>query len=122
MYGMHPRKPIDMITGSRAPAAEEFIKGMTTVISHAQENIVKAQTSMKVQVDKHHRDHALKIGDQVMLNTKNLHLPSAHSHKLSPKWIGPFQIIESRHKDSFKLDLQGKFKIYPVFHANLLKP
>ena len=33
MYGMHPRKPIDMITGSKAPAAEEFVKEMTMVIS-----------------------------------------------------------------------------------------
>ena len=122
MYSMHPRKPIDMITGSKAPAAEEFVKEMTMVISQARENIVKAQTSMKAQADKHRRDHTFQIGDQVMLNTRNLNLPSTHSCKLSPKWIGPFQIIGSRHKASFKLDLQGKFKIHLVFHVSLLKP
>ena len=122
MYGMNPQKPIDMITGSKAPAAEEFVKEMTTAISRAQENIVKAQTSMKDQADKHRRDHPFQIGDKVMLNTKNLNLPSSHSCKLSPKWIGPFEVTECRHKDSFKLDLQGKLKIHPVFHANLLKP
>src|SRR4051812_18279645 len=45
-----------------------------------------------------------------------------HSHKLSPKWVGPFLIINQKHKDSFELDLQGKFNIHLVFHANLLKP
>ena len=35
MYGMHPRKPIDMIAESRTPAAADFIKEMMTVISRA---------------------------------------------------------------------------------------
>jgi hypothetical protein len=33
MYGMHPRKPIDMITESKAPAADDFLKEMLTTIS-----------------------------------------------------------------------------------------
>ena len=122
MYGMHPRKPIDMIAESRTPAAADFIKEMMTTISRAQENILKAQTGMKAQADKHRRDHQIKIGDKVMLKTKNLKLKSMHSHKLAPKWIGPFTVIGSRHKDSFELDLEGKYRIHPVFHVNLLKP
>jgi hypothetical protein len=77
---------------------------------------------MKVQADKHHRDHSFKIGDKVLLSTKNLKLPSTHSHKLSPKWVGPFMITRQKHGDSFELDLKGKFQIHPVFHVNLLKP
>src|SRR3954467_10010512 len=122
MYGMHPRKPIDLIAESHAPAAEEFIKTMTATISKARENIARAQTAMKIQADKRRRDHNFQIGDKVMLNAKNLKLPSTHSRKLSPKWVGPFKIIGQKHKDSFKLDLADKFQIHPVFHANLLKP
>ena len=121
MYGISPRKPIDMITRSKALIVEEFIKGMTTAISHAQENIMKAQTSMKIQADKHHRDHPFQIRDKVMLNTQNLNLRATHSHKLSHRWIRPFPIIGQKHKDSFKLDLPGNLKIHPIFHANLLK-
>ena len=77
---------------------------------------------MKTQADKKCRDHQLKIGDKVMLSTKNLKLLSTHSHKLSPKWVGPFMIIGQKHKNSFELDLEGKFQIHPVFHVNLLKP
>jgi hypothetical protein len=122
MYGMHPRKPLDMIKESRAPAADDFLNEMITAISRARENIVKTQLAMKEQADKHRREHSFKIGDQVMLSTKNLKLPSTHSRKLSPKWVGPFEIIRQKHKDSFELDLDGKFKIHPVFHVNLLKP
>src|SRR5215217_7263705 len=77
---------------------------------------------MKEQADKHCRDHSFKIGDKVLLNTKNLKLPSTHSCKLSPKWVGPFMIIKQKHRDSFELNLEGKFQIHPVFHVNLLKP
>jgi rubrerythrin len=122
MYGMHPRKPIDMIAESKAPAAEEFIKRMTAAINKTRENIDRAQLAMKIQADKRRRDHSFKIGDMVMLSTKNLKLPSTHSRKLSPKWIGPFKIIGQRHKDSFQISLPQDFKIHPVFHVNLLKP
>ena len=115
MYGMHPRKPIDIIAESKAPAAQEFIDQMTTAISTARERINRAQIAMKIQADKKHRDHQLKIGDKVMLSTKNLKLPLMHSCKLSPKWIGPFAIIGQKHKNSFELDLEGKFQIHPVF-------
>jgi hypothetical protein len=122
MYGMHPRKPIDLTAESRAPAADEFIKTMTSTIKMARENISKAQTAMKIQADKRRRDHDFHIGDKVMLNAKNLKLPSTHSRKLSPKWVGPFKIIGQKHKDSFELDLENKFNIHPVFHVSLLKP
>ena len=122
MYGMHPCKPMDMITESKAPAADDFLKEMVTAISRARENIVKTQIAMKEQADKHRRDHSFKIGDKVLLSTKNLKLPSTHSRKLSPKWVGPFTITRQKHRDSFELDLDGKFQIYPVFHVNLLKP
>ena len=122
MYGMNPRKPINMVNESKAPAAEEFIKEMISAITRARDNITKAQAAMKAQADKHCRDHTFQIGDKVMLSTKNLNLKSTHSRKLSPKWVGPFKIIEQSHKDSFQLDLEGKFNIHPVFHVNLLKP
>jgi hypothetical protein len=67
MYGIHPRKPIDMIAESKAPAAEEFIKGMTTAINKARENIDRAQLAMKIQADKRRRDHSFKIGDMVIV-------------------------------------------------------
>ena len=119
---MNPQKPIDMIAESKAPEAVKFVKEMTTMISRAWENIIKAQSRMKIQADKHCRDHTFQIRDKVMLHTQNLNLPTSHSQKLSPKWVGPFMIIRQKHKDSFKLDLQGRFKVHLVFHVNLLKP
>ena len=43
IYGMHPRKPLDPPPETKAPAAQEFITTMTTAITTARENILKAQ-------------------------------------------------------------------------------
>ena len=122
MYGTNPRKPLDLNLESLAPAALDFVKTMIDKISETRDHILRAQTSQKIQADKHRRDHTFQIGDKVMLSTKNLTLPSTHSRKLSPKWIGPFSIIARKHKNSFTLDLPDKYKFHPVFHVNLIKP
>jgi hypothetical protein len=77
---------------------------------------------MKNQADKHRREHKFETGNMVMLSPRNLKLPAALSHKLSPKWIGPYKILRQIHHNSFELDLPKTFKIHPVFHASLLKP
>jgi hypothetical protein len=121
MYGKHPRKPIDFTDKKIVtPAAEEYVTEIRKMIDRARKNILQAQQHQKTQADKKRRDHEFKIEDQVYLSTKNLTLPTA-SRKLSPKWVGPFKIIRQLGKDSFELDLQGKFAIHPVFHSSLLK-
>ena len=77
---------------------------------------------MKTQADKHRRDHAFQVGDMVMLSPRNLRLPASLSHKLSPKWIGPFKILRQKQRNAFELELPQSIKVHPVFHTNLLKP
>ncbi|XP_070015198.1 uncharacterized protein [Nicotiana sylvestris] len=38
------------------------------------------------------------------------------------KYEGPFKIIAKVGKISYKLDMSSYLKIYPVFHASMLKP
>ena len=63
----------------------------------------------------------LKLGDKVLLDTKNLRLPYV-SRKLIPKRVGPFTIVKVLGPVTFKLKLPEKWKIHPVFHAALLTP
>ena len=122
MYGKIPQMPVDLVDrDSVTPAAEEFISAMAGAVKEARENILKAQQGQKTQADKHRRDHQFKIGDRVRLSSKNLSLATG-TRKLSPRWVGPYEILEKFGDNTFKLDLRGNFPVHPNFHASLLQP
>ncbi|KAI5115935.1 hypothetical protein M0805_007711 [Coniferiporia weirii] len=60
-----------------------------------------------------------KLGDKVWLEATNLHFPN-RSHKLAPKWEGPFPIIQVLSPLNYRLSLPPAWKIHPIFHASLL--
>ena len=68
-----------------------------------------------------------KMGDKVMLNSKNLRkrLKRARkSAKFYPRFVGPFSIVKAEPETSnYKLDLPPEYaSVHPNFHARLLKP
>ena len=123
MYGKNPINPIDITNqDTRVPAAEEAVKLIADSIKVARDNIIKAQLTQKKYADQHHQGHKFKIGDQVLLNNRNLNPADHRSHKLAPKYEGPFHIIAKFGENSFKLDLPNKMNVHASFHASLLKP
>ena len=63
----------------------------------------------------------IKVGDQVMLNAKNIRTKRT-AKKLSPKLYGPFKVLEKRRNKAFKLEISPRWKIHPIFHVSLLEP
>ena len=59
-----------------------------------------------------------------MLSTNNLPLKTGRSKKLSPKYIGPFELIDILPSgNAYKLHLPETYRnIHPTFHISLLKP
>ena len=74
------------------------------------------------QANKHRRDIAFTVGDLVWLKTSYLQLPASLTKKLSPKWVGPFSVVQVISRTSYRLKLPDAWKIHPVFHVSLLKP
>ncbi|KNZ78729.1 hypothetical protein J132_10716, partial [Termitomyces sp. J132] len=63
-------------------------------------------------------------GDFVYVSTKNITMPKGLAQKLSPKFIGPYQITKAKDNESFELNLSPSLKrrgIHNVFHASLLR-
>ena len=68
------------------------------------------------------RPHEYEVGDEVLLSTANIVLRLA-SKKLSPRFVGPFRILELRGKNAVKIEPTGRFKaLHNIVNVEYLRP
>ncbi|CDF39069.1 unnamed protein product, partial [Chondrus crispus] len=127
-YGQHPLSVSDVLhsDGSETPTVttQRFLENIRRANEIAKLSITASNERNAQKVNKHRRDHSFHLGDQVMLSTKNLPLKTGRSKKLSPKYIGPFEVIDILASgNAYKLQLPEKYQnLHPTFHISLLKP
>ena len=76
---------------------------------------------MAHQINKHHCNCDLVVGDHAWLSTEHLPLVSGLSRKLSSRFIGLCKVIEQINLVRFKLELPPSWCMHPVFHCSQLK-
>ncbi|KAK3526101.1 hypothetical protein QTP70_015426, partial [Hemibagrus guttatus] len=107
---------------SSVPAVEEWYRSSQEVWERAQVRLQRAVRRQRIQADRHRRPHpAYQVGQMVWLSTWNLRL-KLPCRKLSPKFIGPFEIVRQVNPVAYRLRLPASYRICPTFHAFLLKP
>ena len=79
---------------------------------------------MKFYADKHRQNRSFQVGDWVFLKLQPYRqktLAYKGRWKLSPRYFGPFQVLQKIGTVSYKLALPPEPKIHPVFHDSCLK-
>jgi hypothetical protein len=95
---------------------------MDKILQHAKSCIADAQERQQRNADAHRTDVEYRVGDMVLLNSKNYQLKGTGKEKLKPKFVGPYKIIKKINNVAFKLQLPGTLRIHPVFHVSQFKP
>jgi hypothetical protein len=61
-----------------------------------------------------------------MLSTKNVKILKHLTDKLTPRWEGPFEVLQcinkGEHTVAVKLQTPDDWSVHPVFSTNLIKP
>ncbi len=83
------------------------------------ENFQHAQELQKQYHDKHAKSRSYAQGEKVWLNSK--YIKTKRNRKLEAKFYGPFRVLHPVRKQTYKLELSMKWRIYDVFHVSLLE-
>jgi len=80
---------------------------------------------MKQWVDQHRSKRSFHVGDWVFLRLqpyKQISLKKAKKdNKLSPKYYGPYKVLQKIGIMACKLELLASSRVHPIFHVSCLK-
>jgi hypothetical protein len=125
VYGRAP--PIIPTYNARSSSVDELdrtLQDRTKVLRILKDHLHAAQARMKQQADKHRSEREFEVGDWVFLRLQPYRQISVNVHpsnKLSPRFYGPYKVLERIGYVAYRLDLPPESKIHPIFHVSCLK-
>ncbi|KAD4584256.1 hypothetical protein E3N88_21857 [Mikania micrantha] len=125
--GIQTRKPLKIISSLKAQkfllhACAGFLASVKVAI--ARERLKEAQSRQKSYTDKHRRTLEFNVGDKVFLKVSPCRGVRRFGlkGKLSPRFIGPFEILERVGEVSYRLAFPPQLlHVHNVFHVSLLR-
>ena len=79
---------------AKTEAVEAFVRRVSSDWRLAKENLEPSVRLQAKYYDAKHRDVGYKVGDLVLLSTRNLKMKGIPS-KLQKRFVGPFRVIEA---------------------------
>nr|GFC96695.1 putative nucleotidyltransferase, ribonuclease H [Tanacetum cinerariifolium] len=102
----------------------EMIEVTNAKVDVAKEKLKEARTRQKSYADKHRRSLEFQPGDHVFLKVSPARRVRHFGikDKLSPRFIGPFEILDRVGEVSYRLALPPQLShVHNVFHVDLLR-
>ncbi|GKV13749.1 hypothetical protein SLEP1_g24732 [Rubroshorea leprosula] len=125
LYGRRCRSPICWTdVGERNLLGPELIQQATEKVHLIREHLRVAQSRQKSYADNRRRDLEFAVGEKVFLKvspTKGV-VRFGIRGKLSPRFIGPFEILERVGEVAYRLALPPNLsEVHNVFHVSMLR-
>ncbi|WMV18340.1 hypothetical protein MTR67_011725 [Solanum verrucosum] len=101
-----------------------FVKDAQDKVRSIQAKLLAAQSRQKKYADYKVRDMAFQIGENVLLKVSPMKgvMRFGKKGKLSPRYIGPFEVLECVGPVAYRLTLPSNLsRVHPIFHVSMLK-
>lgn len=124
LYGRRCRTPLCWFeSGERVVLGPEIVQQTTEKVQMIREKMKASQSRQKSYHDKHRKDLEFKEGDHVFLRVTPMTGVgrALKSKKLTPKFIGPYQILERVGTVAYRVGLPPHLSnLHNVFHVSQL--
>ena len=125
LYGKACRTPLCWSeVGERPLVGLEIVEKTTQNVQVIKANMKAAQDQQKSLADRHATDRAYDIGDWVFLKLSPWKgvVRFGKKGKLSPRYIGLYQVIERVGEVAYRLELPSELaRVHNVFHVSMLR-
>ena len=125
LYGRKCRSPICWNEiGEAQITGPELIQETSDKIAKIRDHLRTARSRQKSYADRRRKPMEFEVGDLVLLKVSPWKgvVRFGKRNKLSPRYVGPFKILERIGKVAYKLDLPPELNnVHPTFHVSNLK-
>ncbi|KAJ9533906.1 hypothetical protein QJQ45_026997 [Haematococcus lacustris] len=107
----------------RCPEGLSYATWWQEAVAKAKLCMQAAQQRQAAYANQDRRDVHYKVGQMVLLSTKNMRLKPGKAPKLLPRFVGPFKVLDLVGQVAVNLQLPAFMsRLHPVFHVSLIKP